>query len=222
MIIQTKQLSFSLSGNSGITNILHNISINIQKNKRIALVGPSGSGKTSLLMIIAGLEKPSSGEIWVNGENITTLSEDALAAFRARHIGIVFQSFHLMPTLTALENAALPLEFSGDAQARAKAEEALARLGLAHRLHHYPSQMSGGEQQRVAIARAFVVRPALLLADEPTGNLDHETGEEVIRLLFDLQQTHGTTLLMVTHDMQLAARCDEILHINDGRITPHG
>jgi putative ABC transport system ATP-binding protein len=216
-LINLQNINLSLPGAGGKVDILRSVSLQIQEKETVALVGASGSGKTSLMMLIAGLEAPTSGSIEVCGEAIAGQSEDALARFRAKNIGIVFQSFHLIPTMTALENVAIPLEFSGHAAPRAAAEEALGRLGLQHRLRHYPAQLSGGEQQRVAIARAFVTRPKLLLADEPTGNLDRDTGAHVIDMLFDLQQSHGTTLLLITHDMALAGRCRRVVHMSDGK-----
>lgn len=179
-------------------------------------MGPSGSGKTSLLMVIAGVEQVTSGRVEVCGCDITGLDEDRLAEFRRHHIGVVFQNFHLIPTMTALENVALALELAGDADAQVRAGEALDRVGLSQRLHHYPAQLSGGEQQRVALARAFVTKPKLLLADEPTGNLDSHTGQRVIELLFEMKEQSGTTLLLITHDAELARRAGRILHMQDG------
>jgi putative ABC transport system ATP-binding protein len=185
----------------------------------VAVVGPSGSGKTSLLMVIAGLERATSGGVIVAGHALQGLDEDQLARVRGAEIGIVFQSFHLVPTMTALENVALPLEFAGRADAEAAAAELLDEVGLAHRVQHFPAELSGGEQQRVAIARALVGRPKLLLADEPTGNLDTRTGQQIIDLLFDLQQRHGATLVLVTHDTALAAKCSRTIRMADGRIA---
>lgn len=184
----------------------------------MALIGPSGSGKTSLLMVAAGLEPTTRGEVSVAGQRIDTLREDALARFRRDHIGIIFQAFHLMPTMTALENVALPLELSGVRDPWIRAKEALDLVGLAHRLTHYPSQLSGGEQQRVAVARAMVMRPPVLMADEPTGNLDRETGRHIIDLLFSLQAHYGATLLLITHDGELAKRCHRTVSMQDGCI----
>ena len=194
----------------------------LMPGQAVGLVGPSGSGKSSLMMVIAGLEQASSGRVRVAGRDITGLDEDALATFRREAVGIVFQAFHLVPTMTALENVAVPLELAGRRDAFARAEAALGSVGLADRLRHYPGQLSGGEQQRVAIARAFVTEPRVLLADEPTGNLDGDTGGKVIELLFELQQAHGTTLLLITHDSALAGRCDRVVRMNDGRVSDAG
>jgi Predicted ABC-type transport system involved in lysophospholipase L1 biosynthesis, ATPase component len=199
--------------------ILRGIDLDLLQGERVGLVGPSGSGKTSLLMVIAGLERVTRGRIHAAGQDITRLDEDALARFRRDHVGIVFQNFHLVPTMTAIENVALPLELAGAADAFLRAEASLAAVGLAQRARHYPAQLSGGEQQRVALARAFAGEPRLLLADEPTGNLDAATGEAVIRLLFDLQRRRGTTLLLITHDPALADACDRVVEIRDGRIS---
>ncbi len=196
--------------------ILHNIDLEVQAGETVSVMGPSGSGKTSLLMVIAGVEQVTSGRVEVCGCDITGLDEDRLAEFRRHHIGVVFQNFHLIPTMTALENVALALELAGDADAQVRAGEALDRVGLSQRLHHYPAQLSGGEQQRVALARAFVTKPKLLLADEPTGNLDSHTGQRVIELLFEMKEQSGTTLLLITHDAELARRAGRILHMQDG------
>ncbi len=184
----------------------------------MGLVGPSGSGKSSLLMILGGLEQASSGVVRVAGQDLTSLGEDALARFRRENMGIVFQSFHLIPTMTALENVATPLELAGAADAFDRAEAELRAVGLADRMGHYPSQLSGGEQQRVALARAAALRPAILLADEPTGNLDGATGQTIMDLLFDLRDRHGSTLVLVTHAPELASRCDRVLHLRDGAL----
>lgn len=200
-------------------HILRGIDLRVERGETVGLVGPSGSGKTSLLMVIAGLEQATEGSVDAVGMNITRLSEDRLAEFRRAHVGIVFQNFHLVPTMTAIENAALPIELAGGGDAFARAEAALTAVGLGHRLRHYPAQLSGGEQQRVALARAFAPEPSLLLADEPTGNLDGETGAEVIRLLFDLHHRRGTTLLLITHDPALARRCERIVELRDGTIV---
>ncbi len=186
------------------------------------MVGPSGSGKSSMMMIIAGLERPSAGEVRIAGRDLGGLDEDGLAALRRDRIGIVFQSFHLVPTMTALENVALPLEFAGRRDAFSEAEDGLRAVGLGHRVTHYPSQLSGGEQQRVALARAFAARPRLLLADEPTGNLDGATGHMVIDLLFGLARDTGSTLVLITHDDELAARCERTVRLRDGRIIDDG
>lgn len=203
---------------AGDVHILRDISLDLPAARTVSIVGPSGSGKTTLLMVLGGLEKPTSGRIRVGGRELTGLDEDALAAFRRDNIGIIFQSFHLIPSMTALENVAVPLEFAGSPDAFKRAEAALAAVGLDHRLTHYPGQLSGGEQQRVAIARAFVTAPRLILADEPTGNLDHDTGQKVIDLMFDMTRRHGTTLVLVTHDVELAARCDIKVSIRDGSL----
>ncbi len=193
--------------------------MNVEPGEAVGLVGPSGSGKTSLLMVLAGLERPTSGRVRLGERDIAPLGEDALARLRRDEIGIVFQSFYLIPTMTAWENVAVPLELAGMRDARRKAEAALAAVGLSHRLLHRPDQLSGGEQQRVALARAVVARPRLLLADEPTGNLDGETGRAVMELLFALRQSTGATLLLITHDEALAARCDRVIAMADGRIA---
>ena len=182
------------------------------------MVGPSGSGKSTLLMVLAGLEPPSSGAISVAGQDLTALDEDGLARFRRDNVGIVFQAFHLVPTMTALENVAIPLEFAGSADAFDRAREALAEVGLDHRVGHYPGQLSGGEQQRVALARALVAGPKILLADEPTGNLDGSTGDKIIELMFGLHEQKDTTLVLITHDVELAQRCDRVVHLRDGLI----
>jgi len=184
----------------------------------VGLVGPSGSGKSSLLMVMGGLEQATSGQITALGQNLTTMDEDQLARFRRGNMGVVFQSFHLIPTMTALENVATPLEIAGDAQAFDRAEAELEAVGLSDRKDHYPAQLSGGEQQRVALARASAPRPAILLADEPTGNLDAATGDTIMSLLFDLRDKHGATLILVTHDPSLADRCDRVVRLMDGRI----
>ena len=203
---------------AGPVNILGGCDLDLARGESVGLVGPSGSGKTSLLMLLAGLERATAGRIDLAGHDMTALSEDALARLRRDTVGIVFQSFHLIPTMTALENVALPLELAGRADAAPRAEASLRAVGLGHRLTHLPGQLSGGEQQRVAVARAFAPEPALLLADEPTGNLDVATGRAVMDLLFDLQARAGTTLLLITHDPALAARCGRRLHMRDGLV----
>ena len=208
-----------LESAAGPVHILRGIDLSIGAGETISVVGPSGSGKTSLMMVIAGLERQTGGRIEIAGTDFAGLDEDALARLRRDRIGIVFQNFHLVPTMTALENVAVPLELARIGDAAARAAEALGRVGLDHRLSHYPGQLSGGEQQRVAIARAFVTGPSLLLADEPTGNLDGETGEAVIALLFELAAHAGSTLLLVTHNPALAARCGRGLVLADGRIV---
>lgn len=208
-----------LGSAAGPVNILKGIDLRVGAGETVGLIGPSGSGKTSLLMIIAGLERATSGRVLVAGEDLAALDEDGLAAFRGRRIGVVFQNFHLVPTMTALENVALPLDLAGARRAFVRARALLAAVGLGQRLTHYPAQLSGGEQQRVALARAFVAEPALLLADEPTGNLDGVTGAAVIELLFDLHRRRRTTLLLITHDPALAGRCARTIELKDGRIT---
>ncbi len=185
----------------------------------MAIVGPSGAGKSTLLALLAGLDEPSSGQVWLNGIELSALDEDGRARARASSVGFVFQSFHLIASFTALENVMLPLELTGNTNAKAAAETVLGRVGLSERLSHYPNQLSGGEQQRVAIARAFVTQPKVLFVDEPTGNLDQKTGQTVIELLFELNQKNGTTLLMVTHDDKLAARCERVITIQNGEMT---
>jgi putative ABC transport system ATP-binding protein len=220
-MIDISDLRLSLSSDAGAVNILKGIDLKVPARQSLGIVGPSGSGKTSLMLLIAGLEQPSGGSIRLgeDGTEITKMSEDVLALFRRAHIGIVFQAFHLIPTMTALENVATPLELAGDKRAFAIAQTALEEVGLGHRLKHYPGQLSGGEQQRVALARAVAPQPDILLADEPTGNLDTETGAKVIDLLFGMQRRRGATLLLITHDQALARRCDRIIHLADGRIT---
>jgi putative ABC transport system ATP-binding protein len=213
-------LRFTVGAGAGQVNILRGVDLRLFEGEAVGLVGPSGSGKTSLLMLLAGLERPSAGRLEVAGRDLARLDEDSLARFRRDTLGIVFQAFHLVPTMTALENVAIPLEFAGRGDAFEKARAALERVGLGHRLAHYPGQLSGGEQQRVALARAFVAEPRLILADEPTGNLDRSTGEAVMDLLFGLRERQGTTLLLVTHDPALAARCDRVLRIEDGVMAP--
>ena len=208
-----------LKSEAGNVHILKDISLSLPPSKTVSIMGPSGSGKTTLLMVLAGLEKPTSGTVEVAGTELGGLSEDALATFRRDNIGIVFQNFHLIPTMTALENVAIPLEFAGHKDAFKKSFDALAAVGLDTRVKHYPVQLSGGEQQRVAIARAFVTTPRLILADEPTGNLDIETGKKVMKLMFDMTRRYGTTLLLVTHDPVLADKCDVMVNIRDGRIS---
>ena len=214
-----ENVHLSLGSNASRVHILKGISLSVPKGIALGLVGPSGSGKSTLLMTAAGLEKPDQGRVFIAGTEITGMGEDNLAKFRGRHIGIVFQSFHLIPTLTARENVAVPLELAGNPEAYLRAEEELRAVGLGHRLDHYPGQLSGGEQQRVALARALAPRPAILVADEPTGNLDEETGAEIVDLMFDLRRTRGTTLLLVTHDTGLAERCDQVVRLKAGHIV---
>ena len=202
--------------------ILGDVSLAVGAGETVAIVGASGAGKSTLLALLAGLDEPSAGSVWLEGTELSALDEDGRAAARARHVGFVFQSFHLVPSLTAIENVMLPLELAGRADARAAAQTVLAEVGLGPRLGHYPRQLSGGEQQRVAIARAFVTRPSVLFADEPTGNLDTATGHRVIELLFDLNGANGTTLLLVTHDREIAARCGRVIELDAGRIVGNG
>ncbi len=209
----------TLASAAGAVNVLRGVSLKIAARETVSLVGPSGSGKSTLMMVTAGLERPSAGRVVVAGADLGSRDEDALARFRRDNIGIVFQSFHLIPTMTALENVAVPLELAGRSEAFEAAREGLAAVELDHRLLHYPGQLSGGEQQRVALARAFAAGPKLLLADEPTGNLDTVTGAHIIELLFALSAARGTTLLLITHDRDLAMRCDRIVHMADGRIV---
>jgi putative ABC transport system ATP-binding protein len=216
--IRLQNLDLSLGRGAARVHILKTISLTIGRGEAVGLVGPSGSGKSTLLMTMAGLERPDSGEVIVDDVDLAGLDEDALARFRGRRIGIVFQSFHLVPTMTALENVALPLELADEADAFARAGEELGAVGLGERLHHYPAQLSGGEQQRVAIARALVANPAIVVADEPTGNLDDATGGSIIDLLFALKRDRGSTLILVTHDLELARRCDRVVRLRSGRI----
>jgi putative ABC transport system ATP-binding protein len=213
-----KDVTLTLPSRAGNVEILRGVDLSVSAGEAIGIVGPSGSGKTSLLMLIAGLERATSGTLEVAGISLKDKNEDALAAFRRDSIGIIFQSFHLIPTMTALENVSVPLEFRGVANAMGIAEERLKRVGLGHRLTHYPGQLSGGEQQRVAIARALASGARILLADEPTGNLDQETGEQIIKLLFELKKQEGASLLLITHDRALAKRCDRIAEVRDGKI----
>ena len=221
--IETRQLSMSYPLAHTQVNVLREVNIRIEAGTRVAIAGPSGSGKTSLLLLLSGLERPSSGQVLVDGVDLGTLDADGLADLRRERIGIVFQSFHLLPSLSALDNAALPLQMAGRRDARALATAMLERVGLGGRLHHLPSQLSGGQQQRVAIARALVHRPRLLLPDEPTGNLDDHTADAVRELLFELNRELGTTLVLVTHDLDFAARCDRVLRLHDGQLheTPN-
>ncbi len=205
-------------GNAGRVDILHQITLDVNTGETLALIGPSGSGKSSLLMLMGGLEKATSGTVKALGQDLTSMNEDQLARFRRDNMGVVFQSFHLIPTMTALENVATPLELAGHRDAFPRAQAELAAVGLAHRADHYPAQLSGGEQQRVALARAAAPRPRLLLADEPTGNLDATNGAAIIDLLFSLRDRHGATLVMVTHSPELAARCARVIRLRDGRI----
>ena len=218
-IISVRGITRQVSDSTGTLTILHEIDFELRARESVAIVGASGSGKSTLLSIIAGLDRPSSGSVTLAGTDLFSLDEDARAAVRARTVGFVFQSFQLLGHLTALENVMLPLELMGRGDARAVATEMLARVGLSARLGHYPKVLSGGEQQRVALARAFVVRPAVLLADEPTGSLDYATGETVMSLMFELNREAGTTLVLVTHDRGIAQRCDRQLHLEAGRVV---
>lgn len=208
----------ALDGNAGRVEILHGIDLSVTRGETLGLIGPSGSGKSSLLMLMGGLESATGGRVEVLGHDLTAMSEDALARFRREHMGVVFQSFHLIPTMTALENVATPLELAGHRDARDRALAELETVGLAARANHYPAQLSGGEQQRVALARASAPRPAILLADEPTGNLDGANGTAIMDLLFSLRDRHGATLIMVTHAPELAARCSRVIRLRDGRL----
>ena len=213
-----ENVSLSLDGNAGIVDILKDISIDIQEGESIGIVGPSGSGKSSLLMLMGGLERISNGTINLLGQNLSEMNENKLASFRRSNVGIIFQSFHLIPTMTALENVAVPLELNGNKDAFGLAEEALVKVGLGDRLSHFPSQLSGGEQQRTALARAVIANPKILLADEPTGNLDHDNGKIVADYLFELHTENKATLVLVTHDLELAKRCERKIKISDGEI----
>ena len=217
-IISLQDVKLSLSGNAGLVKILHGINLAVDKGETLGLIGPSGSGKSSLLMLLGGLEKATAGSVMVLKQDLTHMQEDELARFRRNHMGVVFQSFHLIATMTALENVAIPLELAGIKDAFDRAERELKAIGLGDRLGHYPSQLSGGEQQRVALARAVVSRPSILLADEPTGNLDSSTGQIIMDLLFGLRDRHDMTLVLVTHSVELARRCDRVVRLRDGQI----
>ncbi len=217
-MIHLDDIHLTLNSRAGPVNILRGIDLRVAAGEAAGMVGPSGSGKSTLMSVMAGLEKPTSGTVAIDGQDITRMDEDALARFRRGRVGIVFQSFHLIPTMTALENVAVPLELMGDADAFDRAAEELSVVGLGARMEHYPGQLSGGEQQRVALARALAPRPGLLLADEPTGNLDAGTGAAIIELMFALQAERGTTLVLITHDGGLAARCNRQIGLRDGRI----
>ncbi|NRG17157.1 ABC transporter ATP-binding protein [Rhizobiales bacterium] len=219
-VISLRQVHLSLGSGAGRVHILKGIDLDIEKGCSVGLVGPSGSGKSTLLMVMAGLERADKGEVIAAGETLTKLDEDRLARFRGRNVGIIFQSFHLVPNMTALENVAVPLELAGDRAAFTKARAELEAVGLGERLSHYPTQLSGGEQQRVAIARALVVEPQILIADEPTGNLDETTGEQIVELMFEASEKRGMTLVLVTHDLTLAKRCDRVIRVRSGEIEP--
>ena len=217
-ILTLNRVALSLASEAGLVHILKDITLTLPASQTVSIMGPSGSGKTTLLMVLGGLERPTGGTVTVAGRDLGGLDEDGLAEFRRDNIGIVFQNFHLIPTMTALENVAVPLEFAGNADAFRLAEEALVAVGLGHRLTHYPGQLSGGEQQRVAVARAFAPKPRLVLADEPTGNLDADTGKAVMEMMFGMTRANNATLVLVTHDAVLAGKCDRTLHIKDGKI----
>jgi putative ABC transport system ATP-binding protein len=217
-VVALSGVNLSLGRGAARVHILRDIALYIGRGEAVALLGPSGSGKSTLLMVMTGLERPNSGSIVVAGQDLRKLNEDGLARFRGTHVGIVFQAFHLIPTMTALENVAVPLELAGERDAPTRAQHELEAVGLGQRLHHYPAELSGGEQQRVALARALAPNPAILVADEPTGNLDEATGHEIIELLFRGHRERGTTLVLVTHDTELAARCDRVLHMHSGRL----
>ena len=217
-VLSLKDAALSLESNAGRIDILHGITLNVEAGETLGLIGPSGSGKSSLLMLMGGLERATGGTIRALDHDLTAMDEDALARFRRDAMGVVFQSFHLIPTMTALENVATPLELAGVADAFDRAGAELERVGLSHRADHYPTQLSGGEQQRVALARASAPRPQILLADEPTGNLDAANGAAIMDMLFDLRDAHGATLVLVTHSAELAARCDRVIRLRDGRI----
>jgi putative ABC transport system ATP-binding protein len=217
-MIQLENIHLKLEGPAGAVNILRGIDLSVAEGETVSIIGPSGSGKTTMLMVIAGLEKASSGDVRVNNIDLNTLDEDGLAVFRRDTMGIVFQNFHLVPTMSALENVAIPFEFAGRADAFEQAREGLEAVGLGHRVDHYPGQLSGGEQQRVALARGFAAKPKLLLADEPTGNIDQETSDAVIDLLFSLTEKYKTTLLLITHDAIIGKRCDREVRIADGQV----
>jgi putative ABC transport system ATP-binding protein len=218
-VLKADKITKQVSSPEGTLTILAEVDLGIAAGETVAIIGASGAGKSTLLALLAGLDEPSSGRVWLNGSELTALDEDGRAAVRARHVGFVFQSFHLVPSLTAIENVMLPLELAGQPKARDAAADVLAKVNLTPRREHYPRQLSGGEQQRVAIARAFVTRPAVLFADEPTGNLDSQTGERIIDLLFDLNRETKTTLIVVTHDQAIAQRCSRIIRIEAGRIV---
>jgi putative ABC transport system ATP-binding protein len=221
-VLEARSLRKQVTSPEGMLTILDDVSFAVGAGETVAVVGASGAGKSTLLALLAGLDEPSGGSVWLEGVELSALDEDGRAALRARHVGFVFQSFHLVPSLTAHENVMLPLELAGRGDARAAARAVLEQVGLGARLGHYPRQLSGGEQQRVAIARAFVTRPSVLFADEPTGNLDTATGARVMDLLFDLNAANGTTLVLVTHDRAIAARCGRVIELDAGRLVRGG
>jgi putative ABC transport system ATP-binding protein len=218
-LLSARSLTKEVISPEGPLTILDDVSMDVARGESAAIVGPSGAGKSTLLALLAGLDEPSAGRVWLNGVELTALDEDGRAKLRSREVGFVFQSFHLLPSLTALENVLLPLELNAERNAGRRASDALTEVGLDHRLHHYPKQLSGGEKQRVAIARAFVSNPSLLFADEPTGNLDNKTGARILSLLFDLNTAAGTTLILVTHDLDAAGRCKRVIELAGGRIV---
>jgi len=219
LLLEARSLTKKVTSPEGELTILDDVNLRLDRGQSAAIVGPSGAGKSTLLALLAGLDEPTSGQVWLNGIELGSLDEDGRAELRNREVGFVFQSFHLLPSLTAIENVLLPLELCGTPNAIAIAREALVRVGLDHRLRHYPKQLSGGEKQRVAIARAFVGSPSLLFADEPTGNLDNKTGALILDLLFDLNAASGTTLVLVTHDLEAAKRCDVLIELVAGRLV---
>ncbi|MFD2205026.1 ABC transporter ATP-binding protein [Kiloniella antarctica] len=218
-LVHLSNVNLTLASQAGTVDILKNINLDIETGETVSVVGPSGAGKSSMMMLMAGLEAATSGLVEIDGNDLGALDEDSLARFRRDAVGIVFQDFHLIPTMTALENVAVPLEFARKPDALSRAQARLEAVGLGHRLDHFPGQLSGGEQQRVALARAFAAEPKLLLADEPTGNLDSATGEIIIDLLFQLQKDHGTTLVLITHDQRLAKMCNRTITLKDGRLS---
>ena len=218
-VLRAQGLTKKVSSPEGELTILDDVTFDVERGSTAAIVGPSGAGKSTLLALLAGLDEPSSGRVWLNGAELTALDEDGRASMRNREVGFVFQSFHLLPALTAIENVMLPLELGGSPNAAERAREALTDVGLEQRLRHYPRQLSGGEKQRVAIARAFVAGPSLLFADEPTGNLDNKTGARILNLLFDMNAAKGTTLVLVTHDLDAARRCNRLIELEGGRLV---
>jgi putative ABC transport system ATP-binding protein len=218
-VLRAQRLTKKVSSPEGELTILDDVTFDVARGSTAAIVGPSGAGKSTLLALLAGLDEPSSGHVWLNGAELTALDEDGRASMRNREVGFVFQSFHLLPALTAVENVMLPLELGGAPNAAARARDALTDVGLEQRLRHYPKQLSGGEKQRVAIARAFVAGPSLLFADEPTGNLDNKTGARILNLLFDMNASKGTTLVLVTHDLDAARRCTRLIELEGGRLV---
>jgi putative ABC transport system ATP-binding protein len=219
ILLRAERLTKKVSSPEGELTILDDVTIGVPRGDTAAIVGPSGAGKSTLLALLAGLDEPTSGRVFLNGAELTALDEDGRASLRNREVGFVFQSFHLLPSLTAIENVLLPLELAATPNASERARQALVDVGLEHRLRHYPKQLSGGEKQRVAIARAFVTSPSLLFADEPTGNLDNKTGARILELLFRLNEAAGTTLVLVTHDLEAAGRCRHVIELAGGRVV---